>query len=554
MKEKNNEKIKYIIYTAYGTCLLALICMLAYIGSRFHINISAARPTDSYCVITADTFRTETDDNAPLKLYNELSFPLPDLPANNSNLIFFVKHEKVEVYLDSELIYSLSPDDSSFIKTTGANWCVIPVCDDDVGKTVRVVLTPLYKSMVNTHPIFYLGSQFRIYEHLLVRYIIIYFTCFIAVLAGLFFIIFTLINSRNRHIDKSLIMIGFFSILIGIWKFMDLDYTSTIVKNPVLISYTAYSCMLMMSIPFISFLRNSFTEKDNPLWNVPCIFNLLVFVIIMVLQINAVADIRDTLWLVHAVMLSNIPVVFIMYYREVTCYGWNPKIKLSFICSFACLVGLSADILAYYLTNGAFPSFLGITCLLFYIIALGMTSLKEAKALMEIGSQAKAFEEMAYHDQLTGLFNRTAYAEYTGSSNFKPEGHIIVMFDLNNLKQCNDSLGHDHGDSYIIESARLIKKDFGGFGNCYRIGGDEFCALLHGISIDKCRDCIKSFKRLLADYNAAHPDSFPLHIACGCEMYNADEDYDIGDTLRRADKMMYHEKFAMKKLKNETVR
>lgn len=77
---------------------------------------------------------------------------------------------------------------------------------------------------------------------------------------------------------------------------------------------------------------------------------------------------------------------------------------------------------------------------------------------MEIGSQAKAFEEMAYHDQLTGLFNRTAYAEYTGSSNFKPEGHIIVMFDLNNLKQCNDSLGHDHGDSYIIESARLIKK------------------------------------------------------------------------------------------------
>lgn len=37
-------------------------------------------------------------------------------------------------------------------------------------------------------------------------------------------------------------------------------------------------------------------------------------------------------------------------------------------------------------------------------------------------------------------------------------------------------------------------------------------------------------------------------------MYNSDEDYDIGDTLRRADKMMYHEKFAMKKLKNETVR
>ena len=64
MKEKNNEKIKYKIYTAYGTCLLALICMLAYIGSRFHINISAARPTDSYCVITADTDRKSTRLNS----------------------------------------------------------------------------------------------------------------------------------------------------------------------------------------------------------------------------------------------------------------------------------------------------------------------------------------------------------------------------------------------------------------------------------------------------------------------------------------------------------
>lgn len=554
MKEKNNEKIKYIIYTAYATCLLALVCMLTYIGSNFHINIFATRPTDSYRIITTDTFRTIDDDTAPLKIYNELTLSLPSLPANSSNLVFYVKHEKVEVYMDSELIYSLSPDDSSFIKTTGSNWCVIPIRLSDVGKTVRIVLTPLYKSMVNTHPTFYLGSQFKIYEHLLVPNIIIYFTCFIAVLAGLFFIFFTLVNLRNRHVDKSLIMIGFFSILIGVWKFMDLDYTAAIIKNPVLISYTSYFCLLMMSIPFISFLRNSFTEKDSFLWNVPCIFNIIVFILIVALQISAKTDMRDNLWLIHAVMLSNIPVVFIMFYREVTCYGWNPKIKLSFICSFACLFGLLVDIVAYYLTNGAFPSFLGITCLLFYILALGMTSLKEAKALMEIGSQAKAFEEMAYHDQLTGLFNRTAYAKYIGHSKFKPDGHIIVMFDLNNLKQCNDNFGHDHGDSYIVESAGLIKKAFGSFGDCYRMGGDEFCALLHGISIAKCRDCIKSFNKLLADYNAAHPDSFPLHIACGYEMYNSDEDYDIGDTLRRADKMMYSEKFAMKKINHETVR
>ena len=128
------------------------------------------------------------------------------------------------------------------------------------------------------------------------------------------------------------------------------------------------------------------------------------------------------------------------------------------------------------------------------------------------------------------------------------------MFDLNNLKTCNDSFGHEHGDSYIIESADMIEKAFGAYGSCYRIGGDEFCALLHGISISKCADCIAAFKKMLAEYNLAHPDNFPLNIACGYEMYNPDEDYDIGDTLRRADKMMYLEKFSMKKKNHEAVR
>lgn len=54
---------------------------------------------------------------------------------------------------------------------------------------------------------------------------------------------------------------------------------------------------------------------------------------------NAVVDIRDTLWLVHAVMLSNIPVVFIMYYREVTCYGWNPKSSFHLYAHLPALAG-----------------------------------------------------------------------------------------------------------------------------------------------------------------------------------------------------------------------
>lgn len=554
MMYNKREKLRFFIYTAFGTGILFLLCLLAYIDVHFDVNTFSARQSGIYRIVTPDSFETIQDDTAPIGERNEVTLSLTSIPKDGSNLFFYAKHETVEVYIGSELVYSLKPDINSFIKTTGNNACLVPIYSEDAGNNVKIVLTPLYKNMKGTCPIFYFGSQFKIYEHLLAPHIIIYLTCLFAVLCGIFFILFTLINLNNRHVDKSLLMIGFFSILIGVWKFMDLDYTTLVVKNPILQSYTSYFCLLIMTIPFISFLRKSFKDSDNFMWNIPCIGNIIVFIIILLLQIFSVADIRDNLWLIHMVMLSNIPVVFIMFYREVSAYGWNRKLKLTFICSFACLVGLLADILVYYTSNGTFPSFLGIICLLFYIICLGASSLKEARALMAIGSQAKEFEEMAYHDQLTGLYNRTAYAEYTGRREFKPDGHIVVMFDLNNLKICNDNFGHDHGDAYIMESARMIERVFGQYGNCYRMGGDEFCALLHNTSVAKCADCADALRELLASYNATHPDSFPLNIAFGYELYDPAEDYDIGDTLRRADKMMYSEKFEMKKKNHETVR
>ena len=55
---------------------------------------------------------------------------------------------------------------------------------------------------------------------------------------------------------------------------------------------------------------------------------------------------------------------------------------------------------------------------------------------------------------------------------------MVVTFDLNNLKMCNDNYGHSSGDAYIIHSAHIIETTFDRFGKCYRIGGDEFCCLI----------------------------------------------------------------------------
>ena len=54
------------------------------------------------------------------------------------------------------------------------------------------------------------------------------------------------------------------------------------------------------------------------------------------------------------------------------------------------------------------------------------------------------------------------------------------MMDLNGLKEANDNIGHEAGDELIIGASKCMDNAFSGLGRTYRVGGDEFVALLRG--------------------------------------------------------------------------
>jgi GGDEF domain-containing protein len=87
----------------------------------------------------------------------------------------------------------------------------------------------------------------------------------------------------------------------------------------------------------------------------------------------------------------------------------------------------------------------------------------------------------ATHDGLTGLANRRLFEDRLGQAIAKARRSgdmLAVLFvDLDGFKQVNDSLGHDAGDSLLVEVARR-------FGACVRegdtlarLGGDEFTVI-----------------------------------------------------------------------------
>lgn len=83
-------------------------------------------------------------------------------------------------------------------------------------------------------------------------------------------------------------------------------------------------------------------------------------------------------------------------------------------------------------------------------------------------------------DEMTGLLNRRAYEEAIYYHNDIPEEDefIYVSIDVNSLKVVNDTKGHTAGDELIIGACECMKKIFKPYGHIYRIGGDEFVAIL----------------------------------------------------------------------------
>ena len=182
--------------------------------------------------------------------------------------------------------------------------------------------------------------------------------------------------------------------------------------------------------------------------------------------------------------------------------------------------------------------------LLIYIVLLGRETTLEFFKQVEEGRKAEIYKELAEKDMMTGLYNRNAFDDWEYNCK-DPEDVMLATFDLNNLKQCNDTMGHEIGDKYIIDSANLIKQMYGDIATCYRIGGDEFCAVIeHAKDVDmKAR--LEQLKRAQDDYNAKSSD-INMQIACGYASFE-EADLTIQGTRSRADARMYVHKKELKK-------
>lgn len=539
--------MKKSISVIYELCFGLAILFLVYLSFSPENELYAANSIEGYVRLVNHRYEVQKDAEAPAGVREIYHIHPSEIPAGSNAFVFYSMHQNVEVYIGDKLALRMKRRaDSPIGKSPGNCWNTALITAADQGKEIRVEIQPVYASASGEVPEFYAGSRFSIYMEIIRKDFIPVLFSIVAILLGAGFMIFTFYSYHHVTFHRSLFMMGQFAVLIGVWKLADLGIWSLLTGRGDISSAIVLLALLLLVVPFTQYIREMFTSKDHWIWNAACIVSLGVFVITMCMQITGIADMRQMLWMNHLSMLLLIFIAFPMLYVEVRTAGWKSRLKTMVVCMGSCLMGIVADVVNDYVSENAISTNLGMIGFLIYITVPGVLSLKDARRLMAIGMQAKHLERMAYHDHLTGLYNRAAYADDTEGEEVEPKGAVIVVLDLNNLKCCNDTFGHDKGDLYIISCAQMIQQVFGSCGRCYRVGGDEFCVLLRNKTLQECGTMVRQLKQLTAEWNQMHQEKFVVQIAAGYAIYDPSQDYNISDTIRRADKMMYKDKYQMK--------
>lgn len=141
-------------------------------------------------------------------------------------------------------------------------------------------------------------------------------------------------------------------------------------------------------------------------------------------------------------------------------------------------------------------------------------------------------------DILTGLYNRYSWEAAIKKIEEDQKPVLLCSFDVNGLKKTNDSKGHLAGDELIIGAANCIQEVFGKYGVCYRIGGDEFSAIIYKeVSEDLLRE---AFQHKTSTWKGKKSDELSVAFA----MVKLDHDYaeNMQKVIHSVDLLMYKEK------------
>lgn len=527
MKKEKLQRFGAICYAIISVLFLALFL---YMGHFEGVSIQKTRNTDSTYIVENYTMEEIEDPSAPIGIRKEYRWTMDRADTGDTTLAFYLVHHYAEVYFGDELVYSLMPRDTNRIgKSISCNWVFVPVYSEDIGKEVRVIVTPVYKSVRDREIEFKIGSPYNIYSTQLrqdMLQLILSGLCFIA---GMVIMLIQIIQNLHKKLhDWSVIYLGNFAMIFGLWKITDIRFSAILFeRHTMVLNYISIASLYLCTISFLLYLNSRFACKKGILIWMMSMIGCGTALTVWLFQVSGVADLRQTLILAHIVLVLSAIVLFLTItsqkmLRKTTERMWEWKLSVILAS------GVVLDLALYYFSGNSESLVFTLFAVLAYTLLLFVIDIFYTN-------------KMAYTDAHTGLFNKARWDVLMSNRMLfeKPVG--IMMLDLNRLKYINDSMGHEAGDKMIINFANILRNNIPASNTICRWGGDEFTVLI----LNANPEIMEQYMRGIRDAANAYNDSGQtpaLYFAAGYVLSTEFPGLSPQKLLEKADERMYIEK------------
>lgn len=160
----------------------------------------------------------------------------------------------------------------------------------------------------------------------------------------------------------------------------------------------------------------------------------------------------------------------------------------------------------------------------------------------KLKAQEEYIEYLAEHDYTTGLPNRYSFMECLNKELFNRGKGAVLIFDIDNFKSVNDTLGHLTGDKMLCEIANRFRKiEYKGY-EVFRFGGDEFLMVLKGYhDISAIESILTKIIALFDEPIIIENAEYYVKFSIGISRYPED-DTEVEQLLMNVDRAMYEVK------------
>ena len=456
---------------------------------------------------------------------------LEDIQKEQSNdcLAFYLVHQYAQVYIEDELVYSLTPENAAFVnQDVGCNWVMLPLSQDMVGKQMQIVVTPIYQEVKNRTTEFLIGSRYRISLETVRSDLADILLSIVALGVGIGFMVISLMSLLQRKGKNTLLYLGLFSACIGTWKILDIQSAPLIFyRHPMLLSQISLAALSLAVVPFILYIQLQFKESKHRVLDVAGGISLLNTFLQILLQLTGLMDMRESLQFTHISMGVTVIAVIHVVIAEWQKKRRDRKLWLTMGFFLLCVVGAVLDVGLFYIKGNSFRLLNTLVLFVVYIIVMGLMTLVE-------------MNQRAMIDYSTGLYNRSRCSELLRSEDILENQVCLIMFDLNQLKMVNDTWGHEAGDEMISRFANALQQTIPASAFLGRYGGDEFIAVIRECTPENVEDILSNLEKTISVDNARQ--ELKVHYAVGYAMSDDCPESTLRILLKKADQAMYEHK------------